>query len=141
MSIDVGERVYVADVDYPMAVVGTAGRGLIIYNLEGSPKEYKRVEPPLKYQHRCISIFKDKKAAPVGESSDEGKFNLPWRVGRAQWTASYFLCRSFIPYLFRISTGWLFFISVAFGGQLFTRSESRPQPAFICFYRFCSGQR
>ena len=70
MSIDVGERVYVADVDYPMAVVGTAGRGLIIYNLEGQPKEYKRVDPPLKYQHRCISIFKDKKAAPVGESID-----------------------------------------------------------------------
>jgi mRNA export factor len=67
LSIDVGERVYVADVDYPMAVVGTAGRGLIIYNLENQPKEYKRVEPPLKYQHRCISIFKDKKASPVGK--------------------------------------------------------------------------
>lgn len=67
MSIDVGERVYAADVDYPMAVVGTAGRGLIIYALEGQPKEFKRVEPPLKYQHRCISIFKDKKAQPVGK--------------------------------------------------------------------------
>jgi len=58
LSIDVGERVYVADVDYPMAVVGTAGRGLIIYNLENQPKEYKRVEPPLKYQHRCISSIR-----------------------------------------------------------------------------------
>ena len=60
MSIDMGERVYAADVDYPMAVVGTAGRGLRIYNLENQPKEFKRVESPLKYQHRCISIFKDK---------------------------------------------------------------------------------
>ena len=66
MSLDVGERVYAADVDYPMAVVGTAGRGLCIYTLEGQPKEYKRVEPPLKYQHRCISIFRDKKAQPAG---------------------------------------------------------------------------
>ena len=64
MTIDLGERCYAADVDYPMAVVGTAGRGLIIYSLEGQPKEYKRVEPPLKYQHRCISIFRDKKNPP-----------------------------------------------------------------------------
>jgi mRNA export factor len=68
MSIDTGERVYCADVDYPMAVVGTAGRGIIIYTLEGQPKEFKRIEPPLKYQHRCIAIFKDKKAQPTGKS-------------------------------------------------------------------------
>ncbi len=66
MSIDLGERCYCADVDYPMAVVGTAGRGIIIYTLEGQPKEFKRIEPPLKYQHRCISIFRDKKAQPTG---------------------------------------------------------------------------
>ena len=44
--------------------------GLVIYNLDGQPKEYKRVEPPLKYQHRCIAIFKDKKtpAQPTGKS-------------------------------------------------------------------------
>ena len=67
MSIELGERCYCADVDYPMAVVGTAGRGIIIYTLEGQPKEFKRIDPPLKYQHRCISIFKDKKGSPTGE--------------------------------------------------------------------------
>jgi len=66
MSIDCGERVYCADVEYPMAVVGTAGRGIIIYTLEGQPKEFKRIDPPLKYQHRCISIFRDKKGSPTG---------------------------------------------------------------------------
>jgi len=66
LSIDLPERAYCADVEYPMAVVGTAGRGLIIYQLDGQPKEYKRVDPPLKYQHRCVSIFKDKKSTPVG---------------------------------------------------------------------------
>ena len=68
MAINLDERCYVADVDYPMAVVGTGNRGLKIYNLEGQPKEYKNVEPPLKYQHRCIAIFKDKKnpAQPTG---------------------------------------------------------------------------
>ena len=43
MSIDLPERAYCADVDYPMAVVGTAGRGIIIYQLDGQPKEYKKV--------------------------------------------------------------------------------------------------
>ena len=96
MSIDVGERVYVADVDYPMAVVGTAGRGLIIYNLEGQPKEYKRVEPPLKYQHRCISIFKDKKASPVGESQPR-VFNLNMEF---KWIDSLPMCCSISLRLF-----------------------------------------
>ena len=50
-----------------MAVVGTAGRGIIIYTLEQQPKEYKRETSPLKYQHRCISIFRDKKAQPTGK--------------------------------------------------------------------------
>ena len=26
-----------------------------------------QVESPLKYQHRCVAIFKDKKNAPTGE--------------------------------------------------------------------------
>lgn len=50
-----------------MAVVGTAGRGLIVYQLEGKPQEYKRIESPLKYQHRCVSIFQDKKNSPAGK--------------------------------------------------------------------------
>lgn len=49
-----------------MAVVGTAGRNLIIYQLDGKPQEFKRVESPLKYQHRCVAIFRDKKKSPVG---------------------------------------------------------------------------
>ena len=53
-----------------MAVVGTAGRGIIIYTLEQQPKEYKRDTSPLKYQHRCISIFRDKKAQPTGKRYD-----------------------------------------------------------------------
>ncbi|XP_040567735.1 protein Rae1 [Lepeophtheirus salmonis] len=67
MSINLNERVYCADVDFPMAVVGLSGRGIVIYSLDGQTiKEYKRVEPPLKYQHRCVSIFKDKKVQPTG---------------------------------------------------------------------------
>merc|ERR1719195_429365 len=45
LSIDLPERAYCADVDYPMAVVGTAGRGIIIYQLDGQPKEDKKSTP------------------------------------------------------------------------------------------------
>ena len=41
-----------------MAVVGTAGRGLIIYQLENQPQEFKRTESPLKYQV-CSCIIQD----------------------------------------------------------------------------------
>jgi len=66
LTITLPERCYCADVDYPMAVVGTAGRGIIIYQLDNNPRQFKVAESPLKYQHRCISIFKDKKKQPTG---------------------------------------------------------------------------
>lgn len=58
LTINLPERCYCADVDYPMAVVSTAGRHIIIYQLEGQPKEFKKTESPLKYQHRCVAIFR-----------------------------------------------------------------------------------
>lgn len=67
MAINLPERCYCADVDYPMAIVGTAGRGLIVYSLDNKPTEYKRQESPLKYQHRTVAIFKDKKKTPAGK--------------------------------------------------------------------------
>lgn len=69
LNITLPERCYCADVDYPMAVVGTAGRGLIVYQLEGKPQEFKRIDSPLKYQHRCVAIFRDKKKVPTGKES------------------------------------------------------------------------
>lgn len=80
MSINLPERCYCADVDYPMAVVGAAGRHLIIYQLEGKPQEYKRLESPLKYQHRCVAIFRDKKKSPTGYAlgSVEGRVAIQY---------------------------------------------------------------
>ncbi|XP_076317647.1 ribonucleic acid export 1 [Tachypleus tridentatus] len=66
MTINLPERCYCADVFYPMAVVGTASRGIIVYQLEGQPQEYKKIDSPLKYQHRCVSVFLDSKGAPSG---------------------------------------------------------------------------
>lgn len=66
LTISLPERCYCTDVQYPMAIVGTAGNGIIIYSLENTPSEYKRLESPLKYQNRAISIFRDKSNTPVG---------------------------------------------------------------------------
>ena len=52
MVLQIPERVYCADVVYPMAIVGTAQRGIICYQLENQPSEVKRLESPLKYQVR-----------------------------------------------------------------------------------------
>uniref|UniRef100_A0A3P8QHT5 Rae1 protein homolog n=1 Tax=Astatotilapia calliptera TaxID=8154 RepID=A0A3P8QHT5_ASTCA len=49
-----------------MTVVATAERGLIVYQLENQPSEFRRIESPLKHQHRCVAIFKDKQNKPTG---------------------------------------------------------------------------
>lgn len=80
LSISLPERCYCADVDYPMAVVGTANRHIIVYQLEQQPKEFKKLESPLKYQHRCVAIFKDKKKQPTGYAlgSVEGRVAIQY---------------------------------------------------------------
>ncbi|XP_050671326.1 protein Rae1 [Leptidea sinapis] len=67
MAINLTERCYCADVEYPLAVVGLADRAICLYSLEGKPSEVKRVDSPLKYQHRCVAVFRDKKTKqPAG---------------------------------------------------------------------------
>nr|XP_044997694.1 mRNA export factor-like [Jaculus jaculus] len=75
MALQLPERCYCADVVYPMAVVATARRGLIVYQLENQPSEVRRVESSLKFQNRCVAIFKDKHHKPNGFAlgSIEGK--------------------------------------------------------------------
>ncbi|KAF0307231.1 mRNA export factor [Amphibalanus amphitrite] len=80
MSIALPERAYCADVDYPMAVVSTANRGIIVYQLEGQPQQFKTQESSLRYQHRCISIFRDKMNRPTGYAigSVEGRVAIQY---------------------------------------------------------------
>ncbi|KAJ3649056.1 hypothetical protein Zmor_020818 [Zophobas morio] len=80
LSINLPERCYCADVDYPMAVVGTAGRQIIVYQLDGKPQQYKVLDSPLKYQHRCVAIFRDKKKTPTGYAlgSVEGRVAIQY---------------------------------------------------------------
>ena len=66
MTINLPERCYCADVYGPMAIVSGAGRYIKVYNLDNQPQELKTIESPLKYQHRCVSIFLDKNKNPTG---------------------------------------------------------------------------
>jgi len=66
-TVQMPDRIYCADMVYPMAVVGLANRTIKIFKLDGQPSEVRQVESSLKFQHRCISIFKDKAVtSPVG---------------------------------------------------------------------------
>jgi len=60
MTMNTIDKVYCADVIYPMAVVSTAQRGILVYQLSDKPQEFKKIESPLKYQHRCVAICKNK---------------------------------------------------------------------------------
>ncbi|OTF78354.1 mRNA export factor-like protein [Euroglyphus maynei] len=60
MTVQLSDKVFCADVHYPMAVVSLANRAILVYSLENGLQQFKQIESPLKYQHRCVSIFTDK---------------------------------------------------------------------------------
>ncbi|KAJ7417118.1 mRNA export factor [Willisornis vidua] len=64
-DLNSNQAIQIAQV-HPMAAVATAERGLIVYQLENQPSEFRRIESPLKHQHRCVAIFKDKVNKPTG---------------------------------------------------------------------------
>lgn len=63
MTVNLTEKSYCADAQYPMAVVSLANRAIIVYSLENGITQFKQIESPLKYQHRCVSIFTDREKA------------------------------------------------------------------------------
>ena len=67
----VPERVYAADVQWPLLVVGTANRRIQVFNLTSPQQPYKDIESPLKFQTRCIAAFPDTSGYLVG--SIEGR--------------------------------------------------------------------
>lgn len=86
-TIQLNERVYAMDVKNPVLVVATAtvsenvlDRGvqrqerknkIFVFETKNPSNPFRTVDSPLKYQHRCISIFPDKSGFAVG--SVEGR--------------------------------------------------------------------
>jgi len=71
LSVSLPERVYCADVRDHLAVVGTADRHVLIYNLNNPQQPYRSLESPLKFQSRCVRCFPDKTGFALG--SIEGR--------------------------------------------------------------------
>jgi len=69
--VNVPDRVYCMDVIFPLAVVATAERHVLIYNLQNPKQEFKRLQSPLRYQSRSLACFPDKKGFALG--SIEGR--------------------------------------------------------------------
>ncbi|KAH9715606.1 protein RAE1 [Citrus sinensis] len=68
------DRCYALTVRYPLMVVGTADRNLVVFNLQNPQTEFKRINSPLKYQTRCVAAFPDQQGFLVG--SIEGRVGV-----------------------------------------------------------------
>ncbi|GAA0139668.1 hypothetical protein Leryth_016652 [Lithospermum erythrorhizon] len=68
------ERCFALNVKYPLMVVGTADRNIIVFNLQNPQTEFKRIVSPLKYQTRCLAAFPDQQGFLVG--SIEGRVGV-----------------------------------------------------------------
>ncbi|VDD96624.1 unnamed protein product [Enterobius vermicularis] len=80
-TIQLPERVYCGDMLYPMAVIGLANRRMKVYKLDSEPREVKDTETTLKFQSRCVAIFKDKNnvhPAGFGLGSIEGRVAIQY---------------------------------------------------------------
>lgn len=80
-TIQLPERVYCGDMFHPMAIIGLGNRRLKIYRLDNEPTEVKDVDTPLKFQSRCVAIFKDKNnvhPAGFGLGSIEGRVAIQY---------------------------------------------------------------
>jgi len=71
MTIDIPDKFYCGDQLEDLAVIGTAGRKIVIYNLAQPGEPYATINSPLKFQSRCISCFPDKTGFALG--SIEGR--------------------------------------------------------------------
>lgn len=78
-TLTLPERVYSMDVKYPLLVVGTADRHVLVYNLQTlqtNPNPYKSGQTALKMQTRCVACFPDKTGYAVG--SIEGRCSIAY---------------------------------------------------------------
>jgi len=66
LVIQLPERLYCADLRDEVAVVATADRHVLIYNLANPQTPHRVFQSPLKFQSRCCKIFLDKNGFALG---------------------------------------------------------------------------
>jgi len=75
-KIDLPERCYTMDIAYPLMVVGTAERHLLMYNLTNPTTVYRQIVSPLKWQTRVVACFPGANGFAVG--SIEGRVAIQY---------------------------------------------------------------
>ena len=65
------ERAYCMDIRYPLMVIATADRKIVVVNLTNPQTIYSTTTSPLKYQSRCVACFPDQQGYCLG--SIEGR--------------------------------------------------------------------
>jgi len=73
-QIELPERCYDLDVRGNLLVVACAGRTILSYEVQTTPREHSRKESPLKFQSRSIAAFPDMTGFAVG--SIEGRVGI-----------------------------------------------------------------
>ncbi|KAL4268809.1 WD40/YVTN repeat-like-containing domain superfamily protein [Pleurotus pulmonarius] len=77
-TVQLPERCYTMDVQYPLMVVGTAERHIQIFNLTNPTTPYKTTISPLKWQTRVVSCFTAAASSGFAVGSVEGRVAIQY---------------------------------------------------------------
>ncbi|KAF7330392.1 Poly + rna export protein [Mycena venus] len=77
-TVQLPERCYSVDVQYPLMVVGTAERHIQIFNLTNPTTPYKTMLSPLKWQTRVVSCFTASSNSGFAVGSVEGRVAIQY---------------------------------------------------------------
>ncbi|KAJ7844365.1 WD40-repeat-containing domain protein [Mycena olivaceomarginata] len=77
-TVQLPERCYSVDVQYPLMVVGTAERHIQIFNLTNPTTPYKTMLSPLKWQTRVVSCFTASTNSGFAVGSVEGRVAIQY---------------------------------------------------------------
>ncbi|RHZ56997.1 hypothetical protein Glove_395g72 [Diversispora epigaea] len=102
LTVNLPERCYAMDVNYPLLVVGTAERQVQIYNLNNPSTSYKTTQSPLKWQTRCIACFTSGNGYAIG--SIEGRVGIQYIEEKENQTSFSFKCHREGNNVFSVNT-------------------------------------
>ncbi|TFK75097.1 WD40 repeat-like protein [Pluteus cervinus] len=77
-TVQLPERCYGLDVQYPLMVVGTADREIQIFNLTNPGTPFKTMKSPLKWQTRVVTCFSTANSGGFAVGSVEGRVAFQW---------------------------------------------------------------
>ncbi|CAM0141748.1 RNA export factor gle2 [Umbelopsis sp. WA50703] len=89
-TVQLPERCYSMDISYPLMVVGTADRHVLVYDLNNPTVAFKNSQSPLKWQTRCVSCFPNAKGYAIG--SIEGRVGFQYIEDKEQSKNFSFKC-------------------------------------------------